>query len=353
MVGNGNYMKVEGLIKALNIQVQGARVELPVFLLPISDADLILGANWLKTIGSYIVDYDALQLKIIQFLCWKALNLLKLNLPGTLKGRKKKLKNWCKECLIKPLKPLQLNIPTVDELMDELFRATIFSKLDLRSGHTLSGTGVFMETAKLEAVKQWHVPTTVKQLRGFLGRMGYYRRFVKAPVLAIPNYKETFVLETNASRSGIGVDLSQAQHPIAYFSKKISLRMQKKFVYIREFYAITEALANFRHYLLGNKLIIRTNQKSLKEFLKQQFQSPEQQQWLPKFLSYDFTIHYKLGKESDADLRKFMMQHTQGTLPTGRLMILVNLNLKNQIPQEFHDSNVGFHVGNTKIIARI
>ncbi|KAJ1376277.1 Retrotransposon gag domain, partial [Sesbania bispinosa] len=65
MVGNGNYMTAEGMIKELKIQAQGAQFELPVFLLPIQGADLILGANWLKTIGSHIADYDSLQLKLL------------------------------------------------------------------------------------------------------------------------------------------------------------------------------------------------------------------------------------------------------------------------------------------------
>jgi len=47
-----------------------------------------------------------------------------------------------------------------------------------------------------------------------------------APVLAISNFKEIFVLETDASRSGVGAVLSQNKHSIAYFSKKLSLRMQ-------------------------------------------------------------------------------------------------------------------------------
>jgi len=64
MVEIGNYM-TEGMIEEVNIQVQGAKFELPVFLLPISGADLILGANWLKAIGSHIADYELLQLKFL------------------------------------------------------------------------------------------------------------------------------------------------------------------------------------------------------------------------------------------------------------------------------------------------
>ncbi|XP_047169448.1 uncharacterized protein LOC124837990 [Vigna umbellata] len=65
MVGNDNYMTVEGMILDLNIQAQGIKFQLPVILLPISGADLILGANWLKPLGSHIADYDSLQLKFL------------------------------------------------------------------------------------------------------------------------------------------------------------------------------------------------------------------------------------------------------------------------------------------------
>jgi len=204
-----------------------------------------------------------------------------------------------------------------------------------------------MDKSKLQAVIDWVQSTNVKQLRGFIGLTGYYRRFVKgyahlaapftdllqkdafhwtpsatvafyalkralttAPVLALPDFSIPFVLETDASGSGIKAVLSQNNHPIAYFSKKLSPRMQRQSTYVREFYAIIEALAKFCHYLLGHKFVIKTDQKGLKELLEQQLQTPEQQQWLPKFIGFDFTIQFKSGRDNivaDALSRSFML----------------------------------------------
>lgn len=212
-------------------------------------------------------------------------------------------------------------------------------------GHTISSNGVEMDKAKVQAVLDWPSPQTITQLRVFLGLTGYYRRFIKsyaqlafpltnllkkdsfewnmqtetafinlknaitsAPVLDLPNFSQPFVLETDASGTGVGAVLSHLGHPIAYFSKKLSPRAQKQSAYVRELLAITEALSKFRHYLLGHQFVIRTDQKSLKCLLKQALQTPEQQAWLPKFLGFDFTIEYKPGKENlTADALSIML----------------------------------------------
>ncbi|PNX92431.1 Ty3/gypsy retrotransposon protein, partial [Trifolium pratense] len=300
-------------------------------------------------------------------------------------------------------------------------------------GHVVTGQGVSMDKDKVQAVVNWPTPSNVKQLRGFLGLTGYYRRFIKsyakiaspltdllkkeayqwteqaevafhqlknaittAPVLILPNFKEPFILETDASGIGIGAVLHQQGHPIAYFSKKLVPRNQKKSAYFREMLAIAEAIAKFRHYLLGHKFIIRTDQKSLRNLMEQSLQTPEQQEWLHKFLGYDFTIEYKPGKENmaadalsrvmvmawsepkwqlldqvrralenDNQLREVMQNYAIGKAPVQysmregllywkqRLVIPKNDDLLQKLLFEFHTSPIGGHAGITRTIARI
>jgi len=90
--------------------------------------------------------------------------------------------------------------------------------------------------------------------------------------------------------------------------------MQKQSAYVREFCAVTEAVAKFRHYLLGHKFVIKADQKSLMTIMDQSFQTTEQQKWLHKLLGYEFTIEYKPGKENvavDSLSRSFHMAWSQ------------------------------------------
>ena len=178
----------------------------------------------------------------------------------------------------------------------------------------------------------WPVPSNLKQLRGFLGLTGYYRRFIAgfasiaapltdllrrdaflwgpkaelafaqlkeamthAPVLRLPDFTRDFVIETDASHYGIGAVLMQDNHPISFFSKKIGPKLQASSTYIKELHAITEAVRKWRQYLLGRFFVIRTDHKSIKELLQQVIQTPEQQVYVRKLLGYQFHIEYKQG----------------------------------------------------------
>ncbi|XP_077219649.1 uncharacterized protein LOC143853808 [Tasmannia lanceolata] len=79
-------------------------------------------------------------------------------------------------------------IPPIDELMDELHGAMVFCQPQIEYlGHLVSGEGVQPDPDKIQAMQTWPHPTNLKQLRGFLGLTGYYRRFVHhSATLAAP-----------------------------------------------------------------------------------------------------------------------------------------------------------------------
>ncbi|GKB28270.1 putative mitochondrial protein, partial [Tanacetum coccineum] len=94
--------------------------------------------------------------------------------------------------------------------------------------------GVSMEEEKISGVKSWPIPSTVKEVRGFLGLTDYYR------------FSKPFVIEYDASSDGVGAIPSQEDHPVAYFSKGFSPSNRFKSAYDRELFALVLAVANIK-----------------------------------------------------------------------------------------------------------
>ncbi|GJU56063.1 reverse transcriptase [Tanacetum coccineum] len=204
-------------------------------------------------------------------------------------------------------------IPIIEELIDELYGSQWFTKLDL--SQTVEDHVVHLQTVldiirqhtlyakkrKITAMSQWPIPANLKQLRGFLGLTGYYRRFIKgyaSIILRLPNFSKEFTLETDASRVGLGAVLLQEGHPIAFLSKTLSAKHQLMSTYEKEFLAIVYALEKWRGYLLDMYFKIKTDHFSLKYLLDQRMSTPTQLKWLPKLMGFDYEIQYKKGVEN-------------------------------------------------------
>lgn len=145
-------------------------------------------------------------------------------------------------------------------------------------------------------MKEWPTPKDVRSLRGFLGLTGYYRKFIKGygliskpltelskkgafkwseeaqvaiealkeamihtPVLALLDFTQQFIIETDASKEGIRAVLMQNKRPLTYLGKKLGPKNQLLSTYEKEFLSLLTAVTKWKHYLLGGKFVIKTD----------------------------------------------------------------------------------------------
>ncbi|KAJ9544597.1 hypothetical protein OSB04_024304 [Centaurea solstitialis] len=235
-------------------------------------------------------------------------------------------------------------------------------------GHVVNKEGIHVDPAKIEAIKKWETPKTPTEIRQFLGLSGYYWRFIanfskiaqplttltqkdkkfiwgekqeeafqllkhklcNAPILALPEGTDNFVVYCDASHQGLGCVLMQNEKVIAYASRQLKIHEKNYTTHYLELGAVVFALKIWRHYLYGTKCTIFTDHKSLQHILDQKMLNMRQRRWVELLNDYDCEIKYHPGKANvvaDALSRKERVKPTR----TRAMGVIVQTSLKSQI----------------------
>ena len=242
-------------------------------------------------------------------------------------------------------------------------------------GHVVSADGIYVDPQKVEAVANWEQPTTVTEVRSFLGLAGYYRRFIEgfskiagplhgltrkgvkfewtercegsfqtlkerltsAPVLTLPEGNEGFEVYSDASYQGLGCVLMQHKRVVAYDSRQLKKHELNYPTHDLELDAVIFALKTWRHYLYGATCQIFTDHKSLKYLFTQKELNLRQRRWMELLKDYDCTIDYHPGKANivaDALSRK----------STGSLAYMQTIQLPLMVELRELGVELGMHV---------
>jgi len=207
-------------------------------------------------------------------------------------------------------------------------------------GHIMSKDGVAIDPEKLDRISKLSFPTTKKALRGFLGMVGYYRRFIHmfvvkarpltqflhedalapmedkvsrqafkqlkstfqvALILRTPDWNKPFLVYCDAFVEAVGSTLSQLDenghdHPIHFANKQLISAKKSYIVTELESLAVIFFLKKFHHYLLGYKAKIVTDHKALTYLVNKPNPSGQLVRWLLLMEEFDIDIVHRPGR---------------------------------------------------------
>ncbi|GJS05990.1 reverse transcriptase domain-containing protein [Tanacetum coccineum] len=234
----------------------------------------------------------------------------------------------------------ELHLKTILDLLKKEKLYAKFSKCEfwLKEvqflGHVVNRDGIHVDPSKVDSVKNWKTPESPTEIRSFLGLAGYYRRFIEnfskiakpltqltqknkayvwgeeqeeafrilkeklcnAPVLALPDGPNDFLVYCDASNQGFGCVLMQRGKVIAYASRQLKTHEKNYTTHDLELGAVVFALKIWRHYLYGTKSVIYTDHKSLQYLFDQKELNMRQRRWIELLSDYECEIKYHPSK---------------------------------------------------------
>lgn len=207
-------------------------------------------------------------------------------------------------------------------------------------GYRLGRGEIRPQVDKVEAIQNCLRPSTKKEVRSFLGLVGWYRRFVPqfatiaapltaltckdqrnpvtwtdeceeafktlknqlcaSPVLRSPDFSQRFLVQVDASAVGLGAVLAQGdpgeERPILYLSRKMQPRKTRYSTVEKEGLAIKWALEGLRYYLLGREFDLETDHRALTWINSMKDHKSRLTRWYLSLQPYRFMIRHRSGK---------------------------------------------------------
>ncbi|CAN6704225.1 unnamed protein product [Malus baccata var. baccata] len=224
-------------------------------------------------------------------------------------------------------------------------------------GHIISEKGIEVDKSKIDLVRHLPSPTSVREVRSFLGHAGFYRRFIKdfskvaqplcrllqkevafeftkectesfkqlkellttAPIIVPPDWSLPFELMCDASDYALGAVLGQRKdkrpHVIYYASRTLNDAQLNNSTTEKELLAVVFALDKFRSYLIGTKVIVFTDHAALKYLLTKKEAKPRLIRWILLLQEFDIEIRDKKGSENVVADHLSRMVHNEESLP--------------------------------------
>ena len=219
-----------------------------------------------------------------------------------------------------------------------------FHKHEVRFlGYIVSKDGLSADPKKIESIRDWPEPTTVKEVQAALGLFNYYRKFIKdfskiaaplteltkkdipfrfetdqrkafnelkrllteSPLLIIFDPEKEAILETDASDGAIGASLNQVgsdgkRRPVAFYSRKMTGPERNYDIHDKELLAVVEAFRTWRVYLEGldTPVQVYTDHKNLLYWTTTKELNRRQVRWSETLSRFRFKIHHVRGNEN-------------------------------------------------------